>query len=558
MLKKNLEFIDNDRLKEAFAKLTVEESRADISYCMTPTNDYLLMKNDVPIDDIDNPRGAIQEMLKNQIKQPMGPSDKIIIFGIGLGYILDEVFNTYPSKIYLYEPDTKLLHFVLSNVDISSHLESGRVFIANDVDDIVAKLREEYLTKDKVEVVYLKNYAIVRNQELLEMTQKVYDTCKSKLVDINTITRFSRDWMYNTVANIKTINETAKYKLSDLENKFAGQTALVLAAGPSLNENIEKIKAHREKFVIFAVNKVLRKVLQEGITPDFVVCLDAVALKPTLEGLEDYLPKISCIADVRTDPYCYGLNFKKIFVSFYENDLIIKKIKEYNPWMHTYESGGSATTMAFVAAVKMGFEKVVFAGLDLAFKDNLMYASGDEVNRISVDKVRVDNVEKNVSKVKSVTGAEVYTRDDYAAFVSHFEALIKDLEYTEIYNTTSFGADIPGMKNVPFENISMLSTSNTTAIVVGEAKPFKIETKGWTEEELRLVNNIIEILAKNTFSPALVSSVVKSPMMYQYMQADVLKVLQSKMADGYADEFVTNTKAAVKEVVDVLQRNKLI
>lgn len=558
MLKKNLEFLNNNKLKEALAKLTIEESRIDISYCMTPSNDYLLMKNDVPMDDINNPREAIQEMLKGLIKQPMGPTDKIVIFGIGLCYILDEVFNTYPSKIYLYEPDTKLLHFVLSNVDISEHLASGRVYISNDVDDIMSKLREEYLTKDKVEVVYLKNYAITHSQDLLTLTQKVYDTCKSKLVDVNTITRFSRDWMYNTAANIRNINETTKYKLSDLEDKFTGQTALIIAAGPSLNENIEKIKANREKFVVFAVNKVLRKVLQEGIIPDFVVCLDAVALEQTLTGLEEYLPRICCIADIRTDPYCYGLNFKKTFVSFYENDLIIKKIKEYNPWMHTYESGGSATTMAFVAAVRMGFEKIVFAGLDLAFKDNLMYSSGVEVDRISVDKVRVDNIEKNISKVKSVTGDEVYTRDDYAAFVNHFEVLIKDLGYTEIYNTTSFGADIPGMKNVPFENISMLSTSNTTAIIVGETAPFKIATKGWTEEELRLVNNIIEILAKNTFSAALVSAVVKSPMMYQYMQTDILNVLQSKMADGYADEFVVNTKAAVKEVVDILQRNKLI
>ena len=47
----------------------------------------------------------------------MKNNDIIINFGIGLGYLLDESFNNYPSKIYVYEPDLNLLHFVLSNVD---------------------------------------------------------------------------------------------------------------------------------------------------------------------------------------------------------------------------------------------------------------------------------------------------------------------------------------------------------------------------------------------------------------------------------------------------------
>ena len=65
----------------------------------------------------------------------MRPKDTIITFGIGLGYLLDEVFNTYPSKIYIYEPDINLLHFVLNNVDISEHLSSGRIYISSDLDE---------------------------------------------------------------------------------------------------------------------------------------------------------------------------------------------------------------------------------------------------------------------------------------------------------------------------------------------------------------------------------------------------------------------------------------
>ena len=157
MFDKNLEFIDNLALKRRLTKVSPVESRIGVSYCVTPSNDYVLLKDDLPADDLNNPREAIRQMLQNTIKTPMKANDIIITFGIGLCYLLDEVFNTYPSRIYIYEPDLNLLHFVLSNVDISEHLSSGRVFVTNDLDEMTNKLATTYLNQDKVEIVYLQN-----------------------------------------------------------------------------------------------------------------------------------------------------------------------------------------------------------------------------------------------------------------------------------------------------------------------------------------------------------------------------------------------------------------
>lgn len=558
MFKKNLEFINNTLLKKKLEGLNIEETRIDISFCMTPSNDYLLMKNDIPIDDIENPRAAAKEMLNSTIKKTMGTNDIIITFGIGLGYLLDETFNAYPSKIYVYEPDTKLLHFVLNNVDISEHLASGRVYITDDLNDLTKKLENSYLTKDKVEIVYLKNYAIVKNKELLDLTQKVYDTCRSKMVDINTIKKFSTTWVVNTLKNISTINKSAMYKLSDLENKFSGQNALILAAGPSLKDNIEKIKANRERYVIFVVNKSLRYVLSQGIHPDFVVGLDAGNMEGTFVALEEYLPNLNYITDLKSNSRIFGYKFKKVFVSFSENDLIVNKLAEYNSFIKPYEYGGSATTFAYIAALKMGFDKIIFSGLDLAFKDDEMYAYGDTVNKIAENKIMVDNVEKNLTMIQSVTGKPVRTREDYAVFVRHFESLIKDSGFKELYNTTSFGAAIPGMINKNFDELNFSGFSNITSVILGSVSAFRLETKEWTQQELFLINNVITLLSKGIFSPALVSAIVKSPILYQYMQSDILKVLQSNMSDECAEDFIEKTKVSIKSVVDMLQKNELI
>ena len=558
MFNKNLSFLNNEELKERLKRFSLDDTKKNLSYCMTQSNDYLLMKDDVPIDDINNPREAVKQMLKSTIKSEMGKNDIIITFGIGLCYLLDEVFNTYESKIYVYEPDTKLLHFVLSNVDISEHLASGRVYITDNLKDLLNKLSATYINKDKVEVVYLKNYALVKSKELLELTQKVYETCKTKMVDVNTIARFSKKWLLNTLRNISTVNNSSVSLLSDLENKFIGQTALVIAAGPSLNENIEKIKANRDKFVIFAVNKVLRTLEANGITPDFAVCLDASAISATYTGLEDYCAKINCISDLKSDAAILLSSFKKHFLTFSETDFIVKKLINFNKSFKTYELGGSATTMALVLASKLGFSKIVFTGLDLAFKNDIMYSTGETVNKAPNGQIITGNSTKNLVKVKSVTGEMVSTRDDYAAFINHFETLIKDLNIKDVYNTTSFGAAIEGMKNVASEDIPLFLSTTGVNLILAEAKPFKIETKDWTQEELFLINNIISLLSKGVFSPALISSIVKSSLVYEYMQADIIQVMQSKFDPKLAEEFIEKAKAAIKAVVEYLQKYRLI
>ncbi len=559
MFNKNLEFLDNEDLKLRLSGYTIDETKANMSYCMTSSNDYLLMKNDIPLDDLDNPRQAVQKMISNTIKRPMEKNDIIVTFGIGLCYQLDEVFNTFPSRIFVYEPDTKLLHFVLSNVDISDHLKSGRVFIYDNLDALSKKLSEIYITKDKVEVIYLKNYAVVKSQELLALTQKVYETCRSKTIDVNTLTRYSKIWLSNALVNIGKINEDGNmYKLSDLDDKFIGQTALVTASGPSLTENLPFIKANREKFVIFCVNKALKTLLDNGITPDFVVCADARFVGKTLTDVGEKLSNINCIMSINTDSSVLSNNFRKVFISFPTNDMVINKLSQYNTFIHQQETGGSATTMAFVSAVKMGFSKVILAGVDLAFKGEQVYADGQVYEKISAEKMQINSVQKSLTTVPSVTGVNVVTSEDYAAFIHHFEVLIKELNYASLYNTSSFGANIPGAKNRQITEIPLPVVSNATAITLGEAKPFKLEASVWAQDELLLINEIISLLSRNEFSTALVSSISKSPLMYQYMQADILQVIQSKMAEELAEDFIAKAKEGIKFVVDALQKSNLI
>ena len=93
MFEKNLEALDNLSLKRRLSRISPIESRVGISYCVTPSNDYVLLKNELPADDLNNPREAIRKFCDENIKHVLQKNDIIIGFGIGLGYILDELFS---------------------------------------------------------------------------------------------------------------------------------------------------------------------------------------------------------------------------------------------------------------------------------------------------------------------------------------------------------------------------------------------------------------------------------------------------------------------------------
>ena len=78
MFDKNIEFIDNSALKRRLIKISPIESRVGISYCVTPSNDYVLLKNDLPADDLNNPREAIKKIFNNNIKNEMKNKDILI------------------------------------------------------------------------------------------------------------------------------------------------------------------------------------------------------------------------------------------------------------------------------------------------------------------------------------------------------------------------------------------------------------------------------------------------------------------------------------------------
>jgi len=59
-----------------------------------------------------------------------------------------------------------------------------------------------------------------------------------------------------------------------LKNRFAGMSAILVAAGPSLEKNVHQLRSAKGRSVIIAADTALGYLLLRGIVPDFVVSVD--------------------------------------------------------------------------------------------------------------------------------------------------------------------------------------------------------------------------------------------------------------------------------------------
>ncbi len=454
MFKKNLETIRkiNSLLAYKLEHVTLEEASRNLGAIKNELGEYILTKNNKYVDDTPSPVASAKNIYDEQIKTATSRHDFIVIFGLGLGNLLDYAHSESVSQLILYEPEIDIIRFTMEYVDLTPYFKDGRVYITNNLTDCTNYISEKYLLEDKIEFLFLKNYVLQKPSEFTVLTERIFEACQQKIVDMNTIKKMSKVWINNEIKSFTNFKQ--RYPVNLLENKFKDKTALVLGAGPSVKDNIEKIKQNREKFVIFAVHRTLETLRQNGITPDFCVIVDAQWVKSAITQDLEYLKNINFIVDIKADNYVYTLPCKNLFTYFTQNSICAQKIAtKMLGDIKLLESAGTSTITAYKCARLMGCTNIIFAGVDLAFKDDTAYCDDKNAVANTQSSVKIQNIVREITDVKSITGEYVKTRVDYACFIKQFEKFFSQDKGANFFNLTTFGAFINGMKYDSLENL---------------------------------------------------------------------------------------------------------
>ena len=187
-------------------------------------------------------------------------------------------------------------------------------------------------------------------------------------ITINSFAEQKDDLTINFYKNIKYADGFAE----DIFEEYKGQNVIIVAAGPSLDKNINVLKKaldNHANIKVISVGTVFRKLINFGIKPDAFCVMDPEKRTyAQIEGMEELtIPLI-----INTSAY-YELsqNYRgKKYIACQKGFDLSEKLGH-----RLFNTGGSVTTLALDFAIQAEAKKIIMIGCDMAFTGNVTHAT---------------------------------------------------------------------------------------------------------------------------------------------------------------------------------------
>jgi len=352
-------------------------------------------------------------------------SDDIVICGVGLGYLPYLLWEkSYKSAdVYILENnadniemakksgvlnwiDEDKLHIVISENE--SEMLAALTELPIDLDNAMCWVADWFVDSVKDDVIR----DIIYNFSESIMSQKRF--CSRYSINEKCNNR-------NVMADVTLLKEEEYAKNSDF---------IVVAPGPSLSDGLQYIRDNIGKKKIVSVDAALRRLIAEGIKPDYVVVLDpGETVMRYISGLEKETQELTLVA--------YNKAYWKYVADFQGKVYGITECIEDNGDDDIHYGVTKCTTvssLAILTSLYLGASTVEFIGLDLSYPGGKTYAG----QVASDDNVRAGEV------VKSVNGGMVETSDIFINFKSEIEDIIRTNPEIRFINHSTEGAYIEG------------------------------------------------------------------------------------------------------------------
>lgn len=376
----------------------------------------------------------------------------VVIFGFGLGYAAEAVEAERP--IIVVERDPLVFEAALRSRDLTDFLSRPSLAfviggaIGSRPTDIAAALD-----------AYGGVPALLANKTLRELDAAWYDEAE-KIVrawglkdEVNTATlrRFGTRWVRNLAANLDAIRDLPG--IARLAGFASGYPAMLVAAGPSLDDQLPLMPLFADRCLIICADTALRALLTSGVEPDFVLVVD-----PQYWNFRhlDHCPAQNSvlITESATYPSVLRARFKRRFLcsSLFPLGAFIEEATDPKG---TLGAGGSVATTAWDFARVVGAAPLWFSGLDLGFPDLKTHFKGAMFEERSHALCgRTDTVESRAfSALRSghpfvaprAGGGSVLTDKRLSLYGAWFEARFRSYPAYSPRSLSSGGIRIDGM-----------------------------------------------------------------------------------------------------------------
>ncbi|NLM36621.1 MAG: motility associated factor glycosyltransferase family protein [Firmicutes bacterium] len=407
----------------------------------------------------------------------------VFFFGVGLGYHLEALMRKYPAlEFAIYEPVPEILVTYLASRPLANlPLKQLKNFYVEMDPAYRPVLLQNFIdfSDGNVLFVALPSYEQAFPELTKEFLASFQRTLAAKRFNLNANAAYQRKWMLNSIRNFKHLLNTPN--ILRAKDRFSGVPALIVAAGPSLLDEIENLRVIKEKGLayIFSAGSGLVPLLNNGIYPDAATSYDPNKFDGVYKQVyEKKITEIPLIfgstvgisLDKYPGPKAHMINSMDTVAPYY------LRLKD-GSGLYTFHDSSTISVVLVQLLKHLGFDPVIFVGQNLAFRGEYRYAGGIPYYKPEVTAKWRDRA----ILTEAVDGSQVYTLEDYNQMRFELEQVIARHPGAEFINTTKGGAKIAGTTFVPLEQVI---TERLTRRVV-ETGWFPAATCDYDREYLR-------------------------------------------------------------------------
>lgn len=204
----------------------------------------------------------------------------VIIYGFGLGiivkYLTDHIKEYFNEdiidnlKIIVVVEDEVLFKYSYYNAQ-NSYNDNIFFMHHNDGLNYVLKIID-YKTVNGISLSILPSLTKEEKEKASIFYSEILNNIEKAFADFLTNMYFENIWTKNVILNSEYIGVSAD--ISSFKNVLNDYNAILICAGPTLKNSIEKIKKERENIIIIAVDTAYSILSKNGIESDFIVTVD--------------------------------------------------------------------------------------------------------------------------------------------------------------------------------------------------------------------------------------------------------------------------------------------
>jgi len=381
----------------------------------------------------------------------------VVFYGIGLGYHIDLFLKKYPNvNYYIYEPVPEMLYAYLSNKSLKDLPNKNLmdIVLGNDRETTTNFLNNVIKRTEKNTIlVELPVHKQVFPEEYQEFSILFKDMIKDKRRNLKIDFAFQERWILNSMINFKEVLNTPNILL-EKKGMFKGKPVILVAAGPSLNEEIENVRHIKENGLayIFSVGSAINTLIHHDIYPHAACTYDPtvnnqkVFAKVKEKGIKDIPMIFGSSVGYETLIGYPGNKYHMITSQDTVSNYYLKN--EDGSTISIVQDAPSIAVVTLQLLYEMGFSPIILVGQNLAYRGKERHSEGVYYSR----EVTEEEMKKGIW-VKDVYGNEVLTNEGFNSMRQQMEHYIKNFPGINVINTTKGGAHIEGTSFVELQTV---------------------------------------------------------------------------------------------------------